>query len=578
MKQLLLLLAVLCCVAGCQAAPFDPPRFSTAQAMPPAPSRVAQRAPLPVKPNSRAGGTLQEQIAALRSAPPASQSPAEQPRSAVQLTSLNQPAPLATDRDSRLPLRFPPILSAPAIRLKADASESEKPPAPETRAPETREEETLAPETRAAENGEGNDDDTEEDDLPSGELQPTIVEAIPAPVNPQPTYDLATIEHMALRNNPTFAQHATRVQALHGKWVQAGLGPNPTVGYAAEDIGETGGAGRHGAFVSQQFVLGNKLELNRAIASREIIQAQNQLAAQRRRILTDVRIGYYNVLIAQRKYRISKELVVTGEKSVNVAKELFKAKEINRVPVLQAQLETGNLRLLAAQAANETEAAWRELESVAGAPDLERVDLQGGIEENPAQIVFGDSLGNILANSPQLAAAVADVDRARASYNRAVVEPVPNITGQLTVQQDTASDSTVVGVQIGLPLPVFNKNQGQINQTCNEIAVAQRNVARLQLTLKQRLATVFRDYTNAQIQADKYANEILPRAKETLELVTQGYAAGETSYLTLLTTQRTFFQTKLAQIEAQRTLWTTTAEIQGLLLRNSLQQQVSARN
>jgi len=546
MKEFLPALAVVCCLVGCQSAStsFKPPFFAGTEPVNSYPDQQAMERKL---------SSLENQLATMRQY--SSPSPAARGNGHVQLASLVQPAGAESGAEDK---SKPPVpLSGPMLRFKDDtaggAEEKDKKEKPDTKEPE--------------------------------KLQPTIVEGtLPSPGlveygTPQPGYDLAGIEQMALASNPTYAQFATRVQALQGKWVQVGLGPNPNVGYVGNDIGNEATAGQQGAFVSQQFVLGNKLELNRTIAAREIAQAQHDLSVQQQRILTDVRIAYYTVVIAQRKQQLTKELVKVGEKAVTASKALLEAEEINRVQLLQAQVETDNLRLLADQAANETEAAWRRLESVVGASQLDRVPLQGDTGEHPNQIVWADSLENILAQSPELAAAAANVDRARASYDRAVVQPIPNVTGQLSVQHDGETDFTVVGVQIGIPLPLFDKNQGRINQTRNEIAIAQRNVARLRLNLKQRFAMVYQNYVNAELQSQRYSRDILPRAKETLDLVTEGYAAGEEiDYLTLLTAQRTFFRTRLAQIEAQRTLWTTTSEIQGLLLRNSLQQEASSNN
>jgi cobalt-zinc-cadmium efflux system outer membrane protein len=41
---------------------------------------------------------------------------------------------------------------------------------------------------------------------------------------------------MALKNNPTLAEAAAEVRAAEGRQLQAGLYPNPVVGYAGEEI------------------------------------------------------------------------------------------------------------------------------------------------------------------------------------------------------------------------------------------------------------------------------------------------------------------------------------------------------
>src|SRR5689334_8879834 len=73
-------------------------------------------------------------------------------------------------------------------------------------------------------------------------------EAAPMPARAAPL-SLADLEQMALHGNPTLAQAAAQVEAARGRAVQAGLYPNPTVGYEADRIGAAGSAGEmQGAF------------------------------------------------------------------------------------------------------------------------------------------------------------------------------------------------------------------------------------------------------------------------------------------------------------------------------------------
>ncbi len=125
-------------------------------------------------------------------------------------------------------------------------------------------------------------------------------------------------------------------------------------------------------------------------------------------------------------------------------------------------------------------------------------------------------------------------------------------------------------LQIVTPLAIYNRNQGGVREAQAQITEASRNAERLQLELEQRLASVFGRYANAHQQAKTYSKRILPRAPETLELVTTGYQAGEVQYLTLLTAQRTYFETNLAYLTSLEQLWSAHVEIESLLLTGSL--------
>ena len=147
---------------------------------------------------------------------------------------------------------------------------------------------------------------------------------------------------------------------------------------------------------------------------------------------------------------------------------------------------------------------------------------------------------------------------------------------RLRVQYDNATRDTIAGVQVGVPIPIYNRNQGNIAKAQAELAAAQHEVRRVQLALQQRLAAVFEQYATAQQQVEKYTRDIMPNAQESLRLVSAGYRQGEFGYLVLLTAQRTYFQTNLAYLDALRDLRSATAVIEGNLLSDSLQSSDSA--
>jgi outer membrane protein TolC len=114
------------------------------------------------------------------------------------------------------------------------------------------------------------------------------------PGAPAPTeLSLVDLEQLALQGNPTLAQAAAAVEASRGKALQAGLYPNPTVGYAAEQIGIAGTAGElQGGFVQQTIVTAGKLRLSRAKYNQEAYEAELMATAQQYRVLNGVRMRF----------------------------------------------------------------------------------------------------------------------------------------------------------------------------------------------------------------------------------------------------------------------------------------------
>jgi cobalt-zinc-cadmium efflux system outer membrane protein len=441
---------------------------------------------------------------------------------------------------------------------------------------------TAAPPVRLPEPGQASVAITPSDTRPAAHemlLQPAGIgnDAVQPPANGEPLplgntaadLSLEELEQLAFANNPAIAQAAAHAAALRGRWVQVGLPPNPTAGYTGTEIGNDGRAGQQGGFVGQEFVTGGKLRLNRAIVDGEIQQAEQFLEMLRLRTRTDVRRAFYAALIAQRRMDLADELVrITGQ-AVESSRELLQAQEIPQAGLLQTQVEQQNAAILLQAATNERSGAWRELSAVVGS-DLAERRVSGDVSQLPAGLDWDEQLRRLTTSSPEMAAAFANVSRAEAVLRRESVEPIPNLDTQVSVQFDNATEDTITSVTLGVPLPIWNRNQGGIRQAQAEVTEARRSLQRTELDIKRRLAVAFQQYATARAQAEAYATEILPKAQETLELVQRGYRLGELGYLDLLTAQRTYSQTNLSYLDALSALWANWNEIDGLLLSGSL--------
>lgn len=399
---------------------------------------------------------------------------------------------------------------------------------------------------------------------------PDTFEVLEAPAPDQSS--LAQLEQMALAANPALRQAAGRIDSLRGKWVQVGLYPNPNAGYLASEVGNDGRGGQQGGFVSQTIITGGKLHLSREIVAQEIIMAEQQLAVMEQRVLTDIRMAYYDALAAQTKESIAADLVSLANKAVSTTEELIKAEEVGRHVLLQAEVEVNAARIAQQQAETQRRAAARRIAALTGDAHADDIRVAGSLNGVDEEIAFDEALSTIATASPEIAAAWAELGRAQAALDRASVQYKPDIDANLSVQYDNASEYTIAGVQISIPLPIYDRNQGGVQQAIGEIVVAEQRMQRVQVGLQTRLAPVYADYAAARFQVDQYRREVLPKAKENYELLESAYKAGEIDFLSLLTAQRTYFQSNLAYIEALRQLRLKQAEMKGLLLSTSLEQ------
>lgn len=382
-------------------------------------------------------------------------------------------------------------------------------------------------------------------------------------------YSLEQIESIALANNPSLQAAGLLVQKAAGLRYQVGLAPNPTLGYFGQQIAAQG-TDQHGVFVEQEFVRGNKLQLNRNVLSSTQSAQQWSVVVQQYRLLTDIRTGFFEALAAQQQLEIATSLVEVAKRGVKVAEDRLGAGEGSQIDVLQSQTLLSEISLTAEQIELAYRGAWQNLAAVAGLDQNTPVQLAG--ELNPAETSpnWDSILSELLANSPELSVANSVVAEKAALVRREQAQVIPNVTGQFGAGYDRGTDSGMINLQVAAPIPVWNKNTGNISAACAEYRRAQEDVRRLEQSIRSRLAGVSREYDSALVAVKRYQNEILPQSQKGLELAESAYQAGELDFLQVLVLRRVYFESLLKSIEFRGQLAVSDAKIDGLLLAQSL--------
>ncbi|MBI3465718.1 MAG: TolC family protein [Planctomycetes bacterium] len=381
---------------------------------------------------------------------------------------------------------------------------------------------------------------------------------------------LEDLIQIGLERNPRLAQASFVIDRARGRAVQSGLYPNPNVSVTGDELGDRQGPGGiwTAPYVSQEIVTGGKLKLSKAAADRELDQATLALVSQRYALLTAIRQSYYEVLSLQRKLDILQELVKISETSVEATRKLLEAKlpGVTRLDLLQLELELERHRAEREAIQRELPAAFRRLAAVVGVSDLPFSTLAGSMEIGLPDYDLDNAREYLLQFHPQIQSAQLGVDRARLLLRRAQAEAIPNVTvgGGYVRQNQNKSDDWTIGVSV--PLPVWNRNQGNIRAAEAHIGEVLAAVGRIENELVERLAAAFATYSSAHQRADRYRTAILPKARETFKLSIDSYKGGQFEYLRVLQAQRALAEANLEYNRALGDLWRGASEIAGLLL------------
>jgi cobalt-zinc-cadmium efflux system outer membrane protein len=383
--------------------------------------------------------------------------------------------------------------------------------------------------------------------------------------------NLAALEQLALERNPTLLQAGANIEAAQGRAQQAGLYPNPTVGYAGERIGAAGTAGEmQGLFIDQTIVTAGKLRLSRAKFAQEVSQTTALALAQQYRVLNGVRIRFYQLLAWQRLLDVRSELLKVAEDAVQTTEELLNVGAANKPDLLQARIEARQERVALENASTQYEAAWRQLAALVGAPELAVSRLEGDLEAVAPMPDFDAALAHLLEASPEIQVALAEIARAEIGLKREQVEPIPNVQMRLANGYDFETRRDVTSVQLGVRLPIFDKNQGNICTARAQVAYAQAELRRVQLSLNQRLARAYARYRTAAATVQTYRKDNLPDARKAYELYLESFRKRRAAWPQVLVAQRTYFQISVEYNDALAEMRSAEVAILGLLLVDGL--------
>lgn len=360
------------------------------------------------------------------------------------------------------------------------------------------------------------------------------------------------VQH-ALKGNPEFAAYAKEITALEGAVVQAGLLRNPELAVEEEDIGAGGGAIGAQQFItirlSQLIELGGKRHARVQTATLAQEVARKDYDAKRLELLMRVADAFIDVLAAQERSRLAEESI---ELAQAVLKAVAKRVQAGKAP----PIEETKARVALSTVGIEHEQAHRDL-----AASRKRLSLLWG---NPSP-QFGRALGELTSAvavpsfealmqrarlNPIALRSTMSVEHRRAALELEQARRIPDITVSTAVRHYQQARDTTALLTMSVPLPIFDRNQGNLHEATQRLDKAMDEQAATDLRLQTQLAQSYEALLAAQNEITVLRDEVLPAAKNAFEVANRGYELGKFGFLETLDAQRTLFQNQTLHVRA----------------------------
>lgn len=389
---------------------------------------------------------------------------------------------------------------------------------------------------------------------------------------------LEELEETALRKNPTLRQAAAEIRGAQGRTKQAGLYPNPTIGYLGEEIrGGASRGGEQGFFIAQTIVLGGKLGLSRKVAQEDSRLAEIEAEEQRIRVTNAVRLAYFQTLASQEMLELDRRFVQLAQQTLTTTQRLQNIGGRDGSEVLQAEISLQQAELRLKRQENQHRQAWRALAAVVGNPLLTMGTLEGNLEQAPTDMNEDQLVQRLLTESPAARIAQTSAARAQAAIQRARREPIPDIQlrGGLQQNRELNEARRPVGAQgiaeVGFTIPLFNRNQGNVQSARADLERSQQEVTRVQLVLRERAAATVRAFEDARDTMERYQKEIVPRSERLYQMQLKAWGQMAVSYPVVLQAQRDIFDVQTEYIGSLRDAQIASIALKGFLLTDGLE-------
>ncbi len=394
-----------------------------------------------------------------------------------------------------------------------------------------------------------------------------------------PLFTLEDAQRLASEANPTLRQAEAGIRAAKARQQQAGLYPNPTAGYTSDEIrGGSVGGGKQGFFLQQNIVTGGKLANNRAVFSKETQIAEIEAEEQKLRVQTGIKTAYLRVLAAQEMLELRRDLAKIEQDYAATQKELRNTGQVDETENLAAEIAARRQQLSAHMQENGLREEWRSLCAIIGKPELPLAAVSGDLEHGWPEVNEEQVMERIAGESPATRIAATAAGRAEAELLQAKRLAIPDLQlrGGLQYNNELLGNTTHAKgweglAEVGVQLPIFNRNQGGVTAATAESERAKLEMRRVALTLWQRTTSVLDEYANAKLMAQEYRDELLPRAKRAYSLMNEKYGQMLASYPRVIETQRRLFELQREYIQSLEDVWITGIALQGYLLTDGLE-------
>ncbi|CAH0196465.1 Cobalt-zinc-cadmium resistance protein CzcC [Massilia sp. Bi118] len=363
---------------------------------------------------------------------------------------------------------------------------------------------------------------------------------------------------LALSANPALRSATRSIGIADGAVQQASARPNPELSFLSE--GTDRNTRTETTQVNQRLELGGKRAARIAAAEQERNVAIDDVNARRAELRADVITAYMDALTAQERLALARASLDLAHKSTEVTSRRVIAGKISPVEQTRSSVAEAAAQLELTQAEAELALAQRRLTALWASPRPLDQPLQA--PDTFDRVPAWTDLAQRLETAPQLRRAQSNVAGRDAQVRLERAQRIPDVTVTVGSQREREQGRTQGVIGLSVPLPLFNRNQGNVLSALRRADQARDDLEAERLRLTQALADAYQRAEVASTQTVTLRDQVLPAAQSAYDAAVTGFSMGKFAFTDVLDAQRTLFQTKTQYLRALADRYRSIADIE----------------
>ncbi|HEK1684987.1 TPA: TolC family protein [Pseudomonas putida] len=351
----------------------------------------------------------------------------------------------------------------------------------------------------------------------------------------------------AFADNPDLAAVRQALGIAEGERRQAGLIPNPELSWEREDTRRE--TSTTTVMLSQALELGGKRGARVEVAKAGQDIARLELERQGNGLRADVTQAFHAALRAQTAVELAEQSKALTERGLRVVQARVAAGQSSPVEATRADVQLAQALAQLRRAEADRVVAWQALARLTGSADVAFTQLDGsGLLPGPAP--QAEALLGKVEQTVEWRLAAAQIERGEAALGSEKAQRIPNLTVSLGSQYSREDRERVNVVGLSMPLPLFDRNQGNVLAASRRADQARDLRNAVELRLRSDTRSALSQWAMAMAEVNAYDRTILPSARQAVDTATRGFERGKFAFLDVLDAQRTLIEARGQYLDA----------------------------